>query len=73
MRRYGERATGVLRDAPRAGWKAKVAQEPTARLARRLYAKNMPTPKKLRRWVRSMPNVTYSVESVRRIIRILGF
>ena len=43
-----------------------------AKLAHRLYMKNMPTPKKLRGRMRNMLNVTDRAESVRRILRALG-
>ena len=40
---------------------------------RRLYMKNMLTPKKLRRWVRNRLNVTHRAESVRRISEAWAF
>ena len=49
MRRYGERGTGGLRGAPRAGRGPKAARAHVAKLAHRLYMKNMLTPKELLR------------------------
>ena len=45
MERYGEWGTGGLRDAPRAGRRPKAAQARMAKLAHRLYVKNMLAPK----------------------------
>ena len=73
MQRYRERGIDGLRDAPRAGRRPKAAQAHVAKLAHRLYMKNMLTPKKLIRRVRDKLHVTYSAEGIRRILRALGF
>ena len=43
------------------------------KLAGRLAGKNMLTPRKLRNWIRGKLNARYSLCSVRRILRLLGF
>ena len=43
------------------------------KLAYRLAGKNMLTPRKLRNWIRGKLNARYSLCSVRRILRFLGF
>ena len=73
MKRYRERGIDRLRDAPRAGRRLKAAQARIAKLAHKLYMKNMLTPKKLIRRVLDRLHVTYSAESARRILRALGF
>ena len=73
MKRYRERDTGGLRGAPRAGRRPKAAQARIAKLAHRLYMKNMLTPKKLIRRVRDGLHVTYGAGSARRILRAPGF
>ena len=56
------RGTGGLHDAPRAGRRPRAAQARMAKLARRLYMKNMLAPRKLLRRVRDRLHVTYSGE-----------
>ena len=68
MKRYRERSIDGLRYAPHAGRR----RRRRAKLARRLHMKNMLTPKKLRGRMRNRLNVTYSAESIRRILRVLG-
>ena len=43
------------------------------KLADRLASKNMPTLRKLRNWIRGRLDARYSLCSVRRILRFLGF
>ena len=73
MQRYRERGTGGLRDSPRAGRGPKAAQARIAKLAHRLYMKNMLDPKKLLRRVLDRLHVAYSAEGARRILRAPGF
>ena len=63
-------ASGTLPEGeglPRAGYGR------IRKLADRLAGKNMLTPRKLRNWIRGKLNARYSLCSVRRILRLLGF
>ena len=63
-------ASGTLPEGeglPRAGYGR------IRKLADRLAGKNMLTPRKLRNWIRGKLNARYSLCSMRRILRLLGF
>ena len=68
-------ADGVdgLRDSPGRGRTPRVSYGKVMKLADRLREKNMLTPPKLRNWIRNRLNGRYSLCSVRRILRELGF
>ena len=62
-----------LRDSPGRGRTPRVSYGKVMKLADRLRGKNMLTPPKLRNWIRNRLDARYSLCSVRRILRILGF
>ena len=71
--RFNEGGIGGLRDAPGRGRASRARYGRIRRLASRLAGKNMLTPRKLRNWIRGRLHVRYSLCSVRRILRLLGF
>ena len=62
-----------LRDSPGRGSRPKIRYRRVARLADRLAKKQMLTPRKLVNWVKNKLGTRYSVGSIRRILRQLGF
>ncbi len=62
-----------LRDSPNRGKKPKVPVGRIKKIATRLRRMEKLTPKKMRNWVRRKLHVTYSVGSIRRILRTMGF
>ena len=71
--RFDEGGIGGLRDAPGRGRPPRAGYGRIRKLADRLAGKNMLTPRKLRNWIRGKLNARYSLCSVRRILRLLGF
>ena len=71
--RFDEGGIGGLRDAPGRGRPPRARYGRIRKLADRLAGKNMLTPRKLRNWIRGKLNARYSLCSVRRILRLLGF
>ena len=71
--RFDEGGIGGLRDAPGSGRVSRARYEWIRKLADRLAGKNMLTPRKLRNWIRWRLDARYSLCSVRRILRFLGF
>ena len=71
--RFDEGGIGGLRDAPGRGRPPRAGYGRIRKLAGRLAGKNMLTPRKLRNWIRGKLNARYSLCSVRRILRFLGF
>ena len=71
--RFDEGGIGGLRDAPGRGRPPRAGYGGIRKLADRLAGKNMLTPRKLRNWIRGKLNARYSLCSVRRILRLLGF
>ena len=71
--RFNEDGIGGLRDAPGRGKVSRARYGRIRRLADRLAGKNMLTPRKLRNWIRRRLDARYSLCSVRRILRFLGF
>ena len=71
--RFDEGGIGGLRDAPGMGRPPRAGYGRIRKLADRLAGKNMLTPRKLRNWIRWKLNARYSLCSVRRILRLLGF
>ncbi len=71
--RFDEDGMDGLRDAPGRGRPPRVKYERIKKLADRLSGKNMLTPRKLRNWIRGKLFARYSLCSVRRIMRSLGF
>ncbi len=62
-----------LRDSPNRGKKPKVPVGRIKKIATKLRRMEKLTPKKLCNWVRRRLHVTYSVGSIRRILRTMGF
>ena len=73
MARFDKDGVDGLRDAPGRGRGPRVRYGKTRSIADRLSGKNMLTPRKLRNWIRTKTDCRYSLCSVRRILRILGF
>ena len=73
MARFDEGGIGGLRDAPGRGRPPRAGYGRIRKLADRLAGKNMLTPRKLRNWIRGKLNARYSLCSMRRILRLLGF
>ena len=71
--RFDEGGIDGLRDAPGRGRASRTRYGRIRKLADRLAGKNMLTPRKLRNWIRGRLNARYSLCSVRRILRFLGF
>ena len=71
--RFDEGGIGGLRDAPGRGRPPRAGYGRIKKLADRLAGKNMLTPRKLRNWIRGRLDARYSLCSVRRILRSLGF
>ena len=71
--RFDEGGIGGLRDAPGRGRPPRAGYRRIRKLADRLAGKNMLTPRKLRNWIRGRLDARYSLCSVRRILRFLGF
>ena len=71
--RFDEGGIGGLRDAPGRGRPPRAGYGRIRKPADRLAGKNMLTPRKLRNWIRGKLNARYSLCSVRRILRLLGF
>ena len=71
--RFDEGGIGGLRDAPGSGRVSRARYEWIRKLADRPAGKNMLTPRKLRNWIRWRLDARYSLCSVRRILRLLGF
>ena len=71
--RFNEGGIGGLRDAPGRGRASRARYGRIRRLADRLAGRNMLTPRKLRNWIRGKLHIRYSMCSVRRILRFLGF
>ena len=71
--RFGEGGIGGLRDAPGRGRTSRARYGRIRKLADRPASKNMLTPRKLRNWIRCRLDARYSLCSVRRILRFLGF
>ena len=71
--RFDEGGIGGLRDAPGRGRASRAGYGRIRKLADRLAGKNMLTPRKLRNWIRRRLDARYSLCSVRRILRFLGF
>ena len=71
--RFDEGGIGGLRDAPGRGRAFRARYGRIRKLADRLASKNMLTPGKLRNWIRGRLDARYSLCSVRRILRFLGF
>ena len=71
--RFDECGIGGLRDAPGRGRAPRARYGRIRKLAYRLSGKSMLTPRKLRNWIRRRLNAKYSLCSVRRILRFLGF
>ena len=64
---------GHPRDTPGRGRTSRTRYGRIKKLADRLAGKNMLTPRKLRNWIRGRLDARYSLCSVRRILRFLGF
>ena len=71
--RFDEGSIGGLRDALRQGRASRARYGRIRKLADRLAGKNMLTPGKLRNQIRWRLDARYSLCSVRRILRFLGF
>ena len=71
--RFDEGGIGGLRDAPGRGRPPRAGYGRIRKLADRLAGKNMLTPRKLRDWMRWRLDARYSLCSVRKILRFLGF
>ena len=71
--RFDEGGIGGLRDAPGRGRPPRAGYGRIRKLADRLAGRNMLTPRKLRNWICGKLNARYSLCSVRRILRFLGF
>ena len=71
--RFDEGGIGGLRDAPGRGRPPRAGYGRIRKLADRLAGKNMLTPRKPRDWIRGRLDARYSLCSVRRILRFLGF
>ena len=71
--RFDEGSIGGLRDAPGRGRPPRAGYGRIRKLADRLAGKNMLTPRKLRNWIRGRLDARYSLCSVRKILRLLGF
>ena len=71
--RFDEGGIGGLRDAPGRGRASRTRYGLIRKLADRLAGKNMLTPRKLRNWIRGRLDARYSLCSVRKILRFLGF
>ncbi len=71
--RFDEDGMAGLRDASGRGRPRCVGYGRIKKLADRLSGKNMLTPRKLRNWIRGKLFAKYSLCSVRRIMRSLGF
>ena len=71
--RFDEGGIGGLRDAPGRGRPPRAGYGRIRKLADRLAGKNMLTPRKLRNQIRGRLDARYSLCSVRRILRFLGF
>ena len=71
--RFDEDDIDGLRDAPGRGRASRTRYGLIRKLADRLAGKNMLTPRKLRNWIRGRLDARYSLCSVRRILRFLGF
>ena len=71
--RFDEDSIDGLRDAPGRGRASRARYGLIRKLAGRLTGKNMLTPRKLRNWIRWRLDVRYSLCSMRRILRLLGF
>ena len=71
--RFDEDGIDGLRDAPGRGRASHTRYGLISKLADRLAGKNMLTPRKLRNWIRGRLDARYSLCSVRRILRFLGF
>ena len=71
--RFDEGGIGGLRDAPGRGRPPRARYGRIRKLADRLAGKNMLTPRKLRNWIRGKLNARYSLCSMRKILRLLGF
>ena len=71
--RFDEGGIGSLRDAPGRGRPPRAGYGRIRKLVDRLAGKNMLTPRKLRNWIRGRLDARYSLCSVRRILRLLGF
>ena len=71
--RFDEGGIGGLRDAPGRGRPPRAGYGRIKKLADRLAGKNMLTPRKLRNQIRGGLDARYSLCSVRRILRFLGF
>ncbi len=71
--RFDEDGIDGLRDASGRGRASRTRYGLIRKLADRLAGKNMLTPRKLRNWIRGRLNARYSLCSVRRILRFLGF
>jgi len=71
--RWNKNGIDGLRDSPGRGGKPHAMHWRIKRLAEKLGRMNKLTPRKLRNWIRRKLNVRYSLCSVRRILRLLGF
>ena len=71
--RFDEDGIDGLRDAPGRGRASRTRYGLIRKLADRLAGKNMLIPRKLRNWIRGRLDARYSLCSVRRILRFLGF
>ena len=71
--RFDEGGIGGFWDAPGSGRASCARCGRIRKLADRLAGKNMLTPRKLRNWIRGRLDARYSLCSVRRILRFLGF
>ena len=71
--RFDEGGIGGLRDAPGRGRASSARYGRIRKLADRLAGKSMLTPRKLRNQIRWRLDARYSLCSMRRILRFLGF
>ena len=71
--RWNRKGIDGLRDSPGRGNRPRARHWRIKRLAEKLGRMNRLTPRKLRNWIRNRLNVRYSLCSVRRILRVLGF
>ena len=71
--RFNEDGVDGLRDSPGRGRDPRVRYAYISRLADRLGGRDMLTPRKLRNQIRTRLGCRYSLCSVRRILRVLGF
>ena len=71
--RFNEGGIDGLWDAPERGRVSRARYGRIRKLADRLAGRNMLTPRKLRNWIRGRMRIRYSLCSVRRILRHLGF